>query len=159
MRSSNVGRRDRRCAGRYVQLSVSDTGTGMDAETPSHIFEPFFTTKAKGQGTGLGLATVYGIVQQSDGTIEVDTGPEKGTTFRIYLPQVAARRRPADVPAQASRRRARLGDGAGRRRRRAGPRAGANILKKDGYRVLEARARRAGGSRSPRAIANRSICC
>ena len=130
---SHVGMR----AGRYVMIAISDTGVGMSAEVRARIFEPFFTTKAKGKGTGLGLATVFGIVQQAGGTVQVYSEPGRGTTFKVYLP------RSDDAPvADTARTNADVSRGAESillvEDEDALRKVTASILSRSGYRVLEA---------------------
>lgn len=81
----------------FATLEVTDTGSGMDADTKAHLFEPFFTTKAPGKGSGLGLSTAYGIVKQSEGFIEVESTPGKGSTFRVFLPMIEQSIAPHEV--------------------------------------------------------------
>src|SRR5208283_5321368 len=86
---------------KFARLSVADTGCGMDAAVISHLFEPFFTTKEVGKGVGLGLATVYGMVKQHHGWIEVESQPGKGACFHITLPFAARQaEKPAEKPAE-----------------------------------------------------------
>ena len=87
--------------GRYVRLTVTDDGAGMDAETQARVFEPFFTTKELGKGTGLGLSTVYGILEQSGGHVRIHTSPGNGTSFEIYLPECARAETAEAAPAGA----------------------------------------------------------
>ena len=88
MEAQDVARYPGLRPGSYVRLEVTDTGVGMDGETLSHTFEPFYTTKEPGKGTGLGLATVYGIVKQSGAYITVDTEVGRGSIFQVYFPRV-----------------------------------------------------------------------
>jgi CheY-like chemotaxis protein len=125
--------------GRYVRMRVSDTGSGMTPETQARIFEPFFSTKERGKGTGLGLATVYGIVKQSDGYIWVDSQVGRGTTFDIFLPVVSTPITPATsvdhAPEYVGGSQTVLlaeDDGAVRRLTR-------DVLTTHGYKVLDAR--------------------
>jgi two-component system CheB/CheR fusion protein len=141
VRLNEAGAAERKLTpGGYVMLAVSDTGIGMDAETQAHLFEPFFTTKSKGVGTGLGLPVVLGIVEQSGGAIRVHSEVGRGTTFRIYLPQVEESSKsevgPGDALSEAPRGSEvvlLVEDEDGVRQ------LGRRILERTGYTVIEAR--------------------
>jgi CheY-like chemotaxis protein len=134
----HLGKPEGVASGPFVMLAVTDTGVGMTEEVRTHVFEPFFTTKEKGKGTGLGLSTVFGIIQQSGGTIWVDTKPGVGTSFKAYLPTVAADADVVEVSRQLPIQRGTEtillceDDEAVRALARA-------ILTRNGYRVLEAK--------------------
>ena len=132
-----AGERSVMAPGEYVVLAVSDTGVGMDEKTKSRVFEPFFTTKENGKGTGLGLATVYGIVKQSGGYVWVESAPGRGATFEIYLPR-------SEEPVGAAPERAVMAVARGRETLLLAEDAGAvravtrAILERAGYSILEA---------------------
>ena len=104
--------------GRYVRIEVSDTGTGMDPDVADHAFDPFFTTKPAGEGTGLGLAMIYGIVTSAGGHLTLDSAPGEGTTIAVHLPASTTHAEAAEDDAVVAPRGSRAADPAGRRRRR-----------------------------------------
>ncbi len=143
-------------AGRYVRLTVADTGDGMDENVLSHIFEPFYTTKAVGKGTGLGLATVYGIVRQAGGTITVESAVGRGSTFHVLLPAVDGDVEPGEVRSRQATPRGHEtlllveDEGAVRRFARL-------ALEMQGYQVIEAASAREALSLAPETLAGVSL--
>ena len=147
--AGHAARHEPMAPGRYVMLTVSDAGCGIEKEILSKIFEPFFTTKEPGKGTGLGLAMVYGIVKQAGGHVWVDSEVGRGTTFKIYLPRidepaVAPRGPEAPMPARGWETILLVEDEGSLRA------IAREILEEHGYRVIEAAGAERGASRSPR---------
>ena len=147
----------RRTAGDYVRLRVIDNGVGIPPEARAHLFEPFFTTKGVGKGTGLGLASVYGIVRQSNGFITVDSGPGAGSVFTMHFPAVPQTREVAAAPPVAERVHGRRDDPA---------RRGRGLRARDHQRRVAAPGlpcARSGDAARPRARCSAgtpaSICC
>ena len=145
--------------GEFTMIAVSDDGHGMDAEVRRHIFEPFFTTKEKGKGTGLGLATVYGIVKQTGGDIWVYSEPGQGTTFKLYFPRAFEPLSESSSSDPSATKRSGGETILVVEDEQAVRELTVRILQQLGYTILTAVERRGGAGDQPRRTAAISTCC